>query len=115
MIEGLIRGDTSLLYNKDKVNMKKKYIALKKYVIVRFLDSCHKYPYQYGKYALAVENMRLVSVINDILDFHHPHLDDDFRKVAKGLLKYIDTKDMACLNKVSEYNRNKLIALFQNI
>lgn len=94
--------------------MKKKSIALKKYVIVRFLDSCHKYPYQYGKYALAVGNMRLVSVINDILGFHHPHLDEEFRKITKGLLKYIDTKDMTCLDKVSEYNRNKLIALLLN-
>jgi hypothetical protein len=94
--------------------MKKENIALKKYVIVRFLDSCHKYPYQYGKYALAVGNMSLISVINDILGFHHPHLDDEFKKTAKGLLKYIDTKDMTCLNKVSEYNKNKLIALLQN-
>lgn len=24
-------------------------IALKKFVIIRYLDSCHKYPYGYGK------------------------------------------------------------------
>lgn len=45
-------------------------IALKKFVIIRYLDSCHKYPYGYGKYTESVGDFRLTSLISDIIDYH---------------------------------------------
>ncbi len=47
-------------------------IALKKFVIIRYLDSCHKYPYGYGKYTESVGDFRITSLISDIIDYHHP-------------------------------------------
>ena len=44
-------------------------IALKKFVIIRYLDSCHKYPYGYGKYTESVGDFRITSLISDIIDY----------------------------------------------
>lgn len=85
-------------------------IALKKFVIIRYLDICHKYPYGYGKYAENVGDFRLTSLICDILDYHHPHKDSIYRDEVKRILKYIDTKDKKYLDGAfTSYYKNKLI------
>ena len=85
-------------------------IALKKFVIIRYLSSCHKYPYGYGKYTEDVGDLRLASLICDILDCHHPHQDSIYRDDAKRILKYIDTKDKKYLDGAfTSYYKNKLI------
>lgn len=60
-------------------------IALKKFVIIRYLDSCHKYPYGYGKYTESVGDFRITSLISDIIDYHHPHKDSIYRDEAKRI------------------------------
>lgn len=85
-------------------------IALKKFVIIRYLASCHKYTYEYGIYTENVGDFRITSLISDILDYHHPHKDDIYRDEAKRILKYIDTKDKKYLDGAfSSYYKNKLI------
>lgn len=85
-------------------------IALKKFVIIRYLDICHKYPYGYGKYAENVGDFRLTSLICDILDYHHPHKDSIYRDEVKKILKYIDTKDKKYLDGAfTSYYKKKLI------
>ncbi len=82
-------------------------IALKKFVIIRYLDICHKYPYGYGKYAENVGDFRLTSLICDILDYHHPHKDSIYRDEVKRILKYIDKKYLD--GAFTSYYKNKLI------
>lgn len=85
-------------------------IALKKFVIIRYLDSCHKYPYGYGKYTESVGDFRLTSLISDIIDYHHPHEDSIYKDEVKRILKYIDTKDKKYLDGAfTSYYKNKLI------
>ena len=72
-------------------------IALKKFVIIRYLASCNKYPYGYGKYIEDVGDFRLTSLISHILGYNHPN-DSTIRDDAKRILKYIDTKDKKYLN-----------------
>lgn len=84
--------------------------ALKKFVIITFLNSCNNYPYCYYKYTYKVGCRELVAIISDIIYSHHPHRDNDFRKITKGILKYIDTKDKKYLDGAfSSYYKNKLI------
>lgn len=84
--------------------------ALKKFVIIRYLACCNKYPYGYGIYTDNVGDLRLTSLICDILDYHHPHKDSIFRDEAKRILKYIDTKDKKYLDGAfTSYYKNKLI------
>ena len=85
-------------------------IALKKFVIIRYLSSCHKYPYGYGKYTESVGDFRITSLISDIIDYHHPHKDSIYRDEAKRILKYIDTKDKMYLDGAfTSYYKKKLI------
>ena len=85
-------------------------IALKKFVIIRYLSCCNQYPYGYGKYTESVGDSRLTSLICDILDYHHPHHDSIYRDDAKRILKYIDTKDKKYLDGAfTSYYKNKLI------
>ena len=85
-------------------------IALKKFVIIRYLSSCKKYPYGYGIYEDNVGNLRLTSLISHILYDHNPEEDSIIRDDAKRILKYIDTKDKKYLmGAFTPYYRNKLI------
>lgn len=85
-------------------------IALKKFVIIRYLACCNKYPYGYGIYTESVGDFRLTSLTCDILDYHHSHKDSIFRDEAKRILKYIDTKDKKYLDGAfTSYYKNKLI------
>lgn len=84
-------------------------IALKKFVIIRYLACCNKYPYGYGIYTESVGDFRLTSLICDILDYHHSHKDSIFRDEAKRILKYIDTRDTKYLIGINEYNKNRLL------
>lgn len=83
--------------------------ALKKFVIITFLNSCNNYPYCYYKYTYKVGCRELVAIISDIIYSHHPHRDNDFRKITKGILKYIDTRDTKYLIGINEYNKNRLL------
>ena len=85
-------------------------IALKKFVIIRYLSSCNKYPYGYGIYEENVGDLRLTSLISHIIDYHHPHKDSIYRDEAKRILKYIDTKDKKYLDGAfTSYYKKKLI------
>lgn len=85
-------------------------IALKKFVIIRYLSSCNKYPYGYGIYEDNVGSFRLTSLISHILYDHNPDEDSIIRDDAKRILKYIDTKDKKYLDGAfTSYHKNKLI------
>lgn len=85
-------------------------IALKKFVIIRYLSSCNKYPYGYGIYEENVGCFRLTSLLSHILYDHNPDEDSIIRDDAKRILKYIDTKDKKYLDGAfTSYYKNKLI------